>query len=1223
MVALFLSLAAAAQSWQSGAGYHFRALENLSAAEPGFTAVPPLQTGVWFTNLLPQNRHVTNTILPSGSGVAAGDIDGDGWCDLFFAGLAGGSRLYRNLGGWRFEDVTKRVGVACPDLDATGATFADLDGDGDLDLIVNSIGGGTRVFLGNAQGQFTPSAGVLNLDRGGMSLALADADGDGDLDLYLANYRITTLMDSPGTRFSARMVDGQPVVTMVDGRPLTDPEWTNRFRFTVEMGEGGRVRFAHEELGQPDVLYLNDGQGRFQAVPWTEGAFVDEEGRPLPQPPFDWGLSVMFRDLTGDGHPDLYVCNDFRSPDRFWINDGAGRFRAASRLTLRQTCLSAMCMDVADLDADGFDDFMVVDMLSRDHRRRLTQRNMVHAELLQTAQITGRPQNPRNMLFMNRGDGSYAEVAQLAGLEATEWSWGLAFLDVDLDGFPDLLVPNGFERDNMNVEAQNRINQARARGRLPNREELVLRRMFPRLTTPNLAFRNLGGFRFSEVSEAWGFNAPAISQGLCLADLDNDGDLDVVLNNMNSVASLYRNHSPAPRIAVRLSGRPPNTQGVGARLRLLSNLPSQSHEVTCGGRYLSGDDTVRVFAVGPGTGPISLEVRWRSGAMTMITNVQRNCLYEAREPDAAIRPPPRVSSVVHPLFNAVDRLLDHVHHDDPFDDFVRQPLLPKRLSQLGPGACWWDINGDGADDLLLGSGAGGALALYENDGQGRFRRLSGAPWNQDATQDQTSIVAWNHGAVLVGTDSYEDAPTESAAVSEYRAGQPRRVAVVHKWDSSAGPMALADYSGDGHPGLFVGGRVLPGRYPAAASSRFYRYQAGEWQLDEPNSKGLREVGLVSGAVWSDLDGDGWPELVLACEWGPLRVFRNERGSLREMTQELGLDRYLGWWHGVTAGDFDGDGKMDLAASNWGRNSKYESYRQQPLRLYYSDLDGSGTLELIEAQFEPSMSAYVPIRMIDTVAKSIPLLALRYPTHQSWAEASIQDILAGLGDSMAFVEANWLESTVFLNRPGQFEARILPFDAQLAPAFGLCVSDFNGDGLEDLFMSQNFFAVQWETSRYDAGRGLCLLGDGQGGFRAMPAQESGIEVYGEQRGAAVADFDRDGRTDLVVTQNSAETRLFRNVGGRPGLRVRLRGPEANPHGIGAVLRLKWGDKTGPAREIHAGSGYWSQDSVVQVLSAPEPPTALWIRWPGGVATTVAVPPDAREVSVYSDGRVSAP
>jgi len=386
---------------------------------------------------------------------------------------------------------------------------------------------------------------------------------------------------------------------------------------------------------------------------------------------------------------------------------------------------------------------------------------------------------------------------------------------------------------------------------------------------------------------------------------------------------------------------------------------------------------------------------------------------------------------------------------------------------------------------------------------------------------------------------------------------------------------------------------------------------------------------VSGAVFSDLQGNGYPDLILACEWGPIRIFRNHLGRL--VPEDIPLtwpgeanhlpsriSQLSGWWNGVTTGDFDGDGRMDIVASNLGRNTKYQAHRGKSLSLYFGDLVGDGRVQMLEAYYEPALQRTVPERQLNSLADGLPFLRGRFSSHQAFSIASVEEVL---GDSMSaakVLQVNWLESTVFLNRGDHFEVRALPVEAQMSPAFGICVGDFDGDGNEDIFLAQNFFDTQADTARYDAGRGLCLRGDGQGSFQALTGQESGIQVYGEQRGTALCDFDEDGRIDLVVTQNGAATKLFWNSGGKAGIRVKLKGTGNNLQGFGAVMRLKSGGRWGPAREIHGGSGYWSQDSAVQVLGMAHPPSEIQIRWPGGKGTTNAIPGNCNEISVGIDG-----
>ncbi|HKX62539.1 MAG TPA: VCBS repeat-containing protein, partial [Verrucomicrobiae bacterium] len=409
---------AATPVWTSEAGFRFLEVSPPASGKSGFTLLPAGQTGIAFTNELPVARYRTNQILLNGSGIAAGDVDGDGWCDLYFCGIDRPNTLYRNLGNWRFEEFAGKAGVRCEGLSSTGAALMDFDGDRDLDLIVNSVGHGTRLFLNDGRGQFS-LAGVFNQGKGGMSVAAGDLNGDGYLDLYVANYRTQALMDMPNTRFTFTTVDGRRVVSRVNGRPVTEPDLLNRFR--------ANARGGIEESGETDAIYLSVGGTALQPVLFTSGAFLDENAQALQEPPVDWGLSVLIRDLNQDGKPDIWVCNDFDSPDRIWLNQGGGKFRALPKLAIRKSSHFSMGLDVADIDRDGWDDVFVVDMLSRDQVTRMDMMGDRNPPVPYPGQVENRPDYMINTLFLNRGDGTYTEIAQLAGLGATEWSWTPAF----------------------------------------------------------------------------------------------------------------------------------------------------------------------------------------------------------------------------------------------------------------------------------------------------------------------------------------------------------------------------------------------------------------------------------------------------------------------------------------------------------------------------------------------------------------------------------------------------------------------------------------------------------------------------------------------------------------------------------------------------------------------------------------------------------------------------
>ncbi len=942
------------------------------------------------------------------------------------------------------------------------------------------------------------------------------------------------------------------------------------------------------------------------------------------------------RDLNGDGAPDIYVCNDFNySPDQIWINDGTGRFRSLPRLAMREMTWSAMSVDFADINRDGALDFIVVDMLSRDHTRRQTQRMNFRPEamMLPFGTFDNRPEYMRNTLFLNRGDNTYAEIAQLSGLEASEWTWSAVFLDVDLDGYEDLLLANGSGHDILDSDVGLRLREMDRAGR-SNRQTKVLS-MFPPLRTANLAFRNRGDLTFEETGRRWGFDLAEISNAMALGDLDNDGDLDVVLNNLNARATLYRNNGTAPRVAVRLRGPTGNIQGIGAQIEVVGGPVRQSQEMTCSGRYLSCDQAMKVFATGSISNSLQIKVTWRNGAQTTVRDAQPNRIYEVDPPadgpplartDARTQPDAPVSSPRVPtLFEDVSHLLNHSHHDEPFDDYGRQPLLPRKLSQLGPGITWFDVNQDGFDDLILGSGRGGRLAVLENQGGQGFRPSNAPVLATPMTRDQTTVLGWKKDmpsiVLLAGSANYEDGFPGGPCVRQFAMNTPKIDDTLPGQPSSTGPMALGDYDGDGDLDLFVGGRVIAGQYPLAASSLVFRNDAGSFVLDKECASALAHVGLVSAAVFTDLNNDGIPELVLACEWGPIRVFRHEQGGLVEATERWGLTQTKGWWNGITAGDFDDDGRMDLAASNWGRNTKYEGKRHDGLRLYYGDLTGSGRIETLEAYVDHPLDKVVPWRSFEVVSAALPFIRENYTSFRAFGTASISELLGTRSTKAQQLEVTLLDSIVLLNRGDHFELLALPGEAQWAPAFGIAAADLDGDGREDLFLSQNFFPVELETSRYDAGRGLLLRGLGSGQFQPVRGQESGIKIYGDQRGCAVADYDRDGRIDLAVGQHANATCLLHNVAAKPGLRVRLHGPPGNPDGVGAVVRLKFGDRLGPAHEIHAGSGYWSQDSSTIILATPMDPTQIVVRWPGGRSTVSEIPNGARAIEVNDAGIVS--
>jgi len=1203
-------------TWTTQPRFRSAPLNVRSHGQAGFTLLEASVTGITSTNLLTNERVARNRLLEIGSGVALGDVDGDGRVDVYFCRLDGGNVLYRNLGGWRFQDISSTSGATCQGQFSTGAVLVDSDGDGDLDLLVNSLGGGTRLFLNDGLAHFTERTDTrLSRQSGATSMALADVDGDGDLDLYVTNYRMDTFHDHPpGLRLETRR---QP-----DGSTVIEP----RDRFVTLTTRNGGLEAL--ERGEGDHLYINQGGGNFAPARWDVGVFLDEDQKPLEGPTTDWGLAVMFRDLNGDGLPDLYVCNDFVFwPDRIWLNQSGKRFQAAPRLSLRNVSLSSMSMDVADINRDGHDDLFVADMLSPRREHRAWQRpDTLSSSItwpIQNPQF--RPEVTHNTLHLGRGDGTFAQIASFAGLAATDWTWSSSFLDVDLDGWEDLLVTTGSNHDVQDLDAL--ATMARSGGWKTYESRLNNLSRLPRRPTPSMAFRNRRDLSFQDNSTAWGFDAVGVAQGMAMADLDNDGDLDVVVNCMNQPARVYRNNSPAPRIAVRLKGLGENTRGVGAKIRVLGGPVTQSQEMISGGRYCSSDDAMRVFATGQAKS-LRIDVSWRDGTRSTIPDAAPNHVYEIAQTETSPHssPPPPAPA----LFQDLTSTLAHTHTKVPFNDFQRQPLLPRKLSTLGPGIACADLNGDGHDDLVIPGGKGDRTQIYLGNGQGAFQPFKHPdlpPTNDRDTTTALIVPGSQRSSTLVeGLANWEESSPASPTfrITQFTtnsnpAPKPAPPFPPVAWESlsSTGPLAMADVDGDGVLDLFIGSRVVPGQYPSTSPSILLHSK----QANPPSKPSLPSTGLVSGAVFSDLDADGDPDLVLACEWGPIRVFQNHLGTFTDITTQLGLDAWPGFWNGVAVGDFDGDGNMDIVASNWGSNWRTDVFgtTNHVVTLRYGDLIPDSPTACFMASMDPFLSKLTPWRDMKALETLIPHLRERVPNYHAYGRMSLDELLGPEGRNLKSLQAHHFESTVFLNRSNHFQARPLPAQAQFAPAFGLAVADFDGDGHEDVFLAQNFFGVDPDSSRQDAGTGLLLRGLGDGSFQPSdPAPtHSGLALYAEQRGAAVTDFDEDGRPDLVVGQHNAPTGLFRNQSAKPGVRIRVVGSDSNPGAIGAVLRLTCADKAGPARELHLGSGYWSQDSLVTILPSPAVPQSLSVRWPGGKMSQFPWPLDAREVEVSTN------
>ena len=1200
-----------ALDWAQDRGHRLAKLTVTPSERNGFQLLAGRRTGVEFANRLTRQLVAKNRNLANGSGVAIGDVDGDDLPDVYLCGLQVDNRLYRNLGDWTFEDVTIRSGVACSRQYSTGALLADVDGDSDNDLLVTGLAKGTRLFLNDGSGRFTEKTGSgLFPKLGATSMSMADIDSDGDLDLYVANYRTTNYKDRPpGVNVEVKQENGRVVVTPA-----------NRFVALKTRRKDG-VHLV--ELGEPDFLYENLGSGRFRAVNWTSGRFLNTDGNALVKPPMDWGLSVIMRDVNGDMLPDIYVCNDFfYSVDKFWINQGDGVFQQAGSEVVRNFSMSSMSVDFADFNRDGHDDFFVADMLSMRSEFRQTQRaNVLSDELnLPITDARFQPEFSRNTLQLNRGDNSYAEIAQLAGVHASEWTWSSRFLDVDLDGYEDLIMTTGNESDVLDADMMSIVANS------PRTSESHLQNMmrFPRLETPNLIFRNNGNLTFEEKGAAWGFGQVGISHGMAAGDLDNDGDLDLVVNNLNAPVFLLENIGDGNRVVFRLKGKAPNTSGIGAMITLKSGKFHQKQTVIAGGRYLSGDQPFCVFGIPNPGSALSAEIKWPDGSFSEIQRITPNTVYEVSQSGAKFRSY-EVPNRTQPLFEDASSRLKAAHVENPQNNPTPGSLTRAGLSELGPGVSAVDVDGDSFDELFVGASKGGKILGLKlaQALQNKSVTVTRLAWGGDSKliRDTASILAYKPPssglALLAALSNYEDGLAIGSALNSVSSKSTREVLAASP--DSAGSVSMADIDGDGDLDLFVGGRARRNDPFLSVSSALY-VASSEGFAPTTGGEVFEGIGAVSGSVFSDIDNDNDPDLILGRQWNSPLVFVNDNGRFIDQTVQWGLSGFHGLWNGVTTGDFNSDGRMDLLMTNAGRNSKYREYLAREIWLHVADFNQDGIVEGVESVWDPFLGKRVPLRDRQTLAAVLPWIAGLFQTHRAFAQADIGTILEPAGTPAVILKLNTLDTTLFLNDGGSFEKADLPVEAQFAPAFGCSVADFDGDGNDDVYLAQNLFNVESETSRHDAGLGLVMAGDGRGGFRAMSATESGVANLGQARGCAVSDFNGDGRVDIVTAQNNGRVKLHLNSTGKPGIRVLLTSGGDNPQAVGASIRLEQNGSLGPRREIRLGSGYWSQDSLVQLFVVGETQARLQINWPDSSVATVLVPRDAKTIKISKPDEV---
>jgi len=1110
-----------------------------------------------------------------GTGVAIGDYDNDGRPDLFVVNKTGQGRLFRNLGNWHFEDVTEKAGLlagpqgawtnkakqwfgvgAASDASAIpwtqGVTFADVNNDGLLDIYICRFNAPNLLYINQGDGTFKEEAGprgVAVVDSSVMA-AFCDYDRDGKLDLYLQ----TNLLDAK----------------------------------------------AHPS-GQRDYLFHNNGDGTFTDVTAKAGMSGESQGH-----------SAIWWDFDQDGWPDLYVANDFVAPDRLFHNNHDGTFTDVINGVVPHMPHSSMGADLGDVNNDGLIDFLVADMAATTHEK--DQRGLAEIRVKSNtaaSEVGLSPQYMRNALYINTGTGRMLEAAFLASLAKTNWTWSVLLADLDNDGRLDAFFTNGTVREFHNIDVEQRMSASESFA-----ERVRAIKDSPPLDEPNLAFRNLGDLNFEEVGHLWGLDRMGVSFGAALGDLDGDGDLDLVFSNFQSGVTVLRNDSEqGHRVTVALRGTKSNRFGIGATVEIETVSGKQIRPLILARGYLSSSEPIVHFGLGDDTLIKHLIVRWPSGAEQTFQNLAVDRSYVITENGDASREASNTARV-NPIFvEAGQRLgLASVSAEKSDPGPRRAELRWFGGDHAGPSLAVGHLSSAEAEDVVIGGTTQAPRRWYQLSGDKPARQLA-APWSAEAlTIDDGAMLIFDLNGDGANDLMVLKSGTTAADPVAYRAelwlndGQghlsPAPDGTLPAIQTSIGAAAAADFERTGKVGVFLGGRGWPAKYPLAPRSFLLANREGKLvDVTDSAAPALKEIGLVNSAVWSDVDGDGAPDLLLAILWGGVRYFHNDgRGHLEDWTERAGFSAAgNGWWTSLASADFNQDGRPDFVAGNVGLNTPFRASIAEPAFLYYGSLaPGTGPIAL---ETETEGGRVYPRLTRGELAEKIPSIMRKFPRNDDYARASVEEIFGSdrLTRARKYT-ATEFRSGVFLSQPdGTYRFAALPRIAQIAPFQSIVAGDFDGDGLADIYALQNSFAPLPSVGHFDGGLSQLLKGDGRGGFVAVSPKESGLLVPDDARGLAVLGLGAGSQLGFIATRNNASTLAFELA--RPVesfLRVVLKGSAANRDAIGAKLTLELTNHTSQTAEIRAGQGVVSQSAASCFFgyTAEARPVRLTVRWPDG-------------------------
>lgn len=1097
------------------------------------TRLPSDDSGINFENTIqesPEINILSYEYTYNGGGVAAGDFNNDGWCDLYFTGNTVPNRLYLNKGGLHFKDITETAGVAGRGLWKSGVTTVDINADGWLDIYVcysgpelnQSLSNELYINNGAKNGEdptFTEQAKLYGLDAPGTYSTQAsffDYDRDGDLDMFLINH---------GTHFYSPFVN------------------TNKLRNTRHPNFGNR-------------LYRNDwiAHGTRNKAP----NFVEVSGETgIHGGGINFGLGVSISDMNDDGWPDVYVTNDYEEQDFFYINNKDGSFRDCTKSSFGHLSRNGMGTDIADYNNDGRADLIEVDMWPEDNLRQKLLKGPDDFNRYNLMVDSGfHYQQMRNTLQLNAGiqpDGVpvFCEIGQLAGVSSTDWSWAPLFADVDNDGFKDLFVTNGYLRDFTSMDfLKYTVEDARRKAQEEGTElklyELVSK--MPSTKTSDYLFRNNGDLTFTNSTQEWGVNGPNLSFGATYADLDNDGDLELITNNTNETATVWVNHSDKTKsnnnyLRIRLHGSKENPMGVGAKIIVEAGLSKQLLEQYLSRGFQSSVDPVAHFGLGASKTAERVEVIWPDGKLSVLSKVNSNQQIEldyasAAPPSEVKKPSPNL------LFQDVtkDSKIDFVHHENRFVDFDREPLIPYQLSRLGPALATGDVNGDGFDDFYIGGASGQSSRLYIGDGDGHFIQSDHQPWNSDADKEDTGATFFDADGdgdldlfVVSGGNEF---PPGSSSLDDRLYVNMGKGAFVKAPDgstiadhASGSCVSAADFDRDGDIDLYIGGRSLPGSFPVPSPGAILRNETDRQThklkftvATRDVNPEIREPGMVTDVLWTDFNNDGWPDLLIIGDWMPVILFENDRGKLKEV-KGSGLENTAGLWSRIAAFDYDSDGDLDYVLGNAGDNLPWKVSEKEPLTLYYADFNADGRIDPIICY--PAQGKQYPVASRDELLIQINSLRKKFTTYALYGQATIEDIVdKDALDHSKVLKVQTLHSSILENLgDGKFRLTSLPLLAQISKVNGVVTEDFNHDGFIDILLAGNFYPYRTQYGRSDAGMGLLLAGDGKGKFVQVPWDQSGFFAPGDVRNMQLVNGKASKRF-IAVARNNDGMSMFK-------------------------------------------------------------------------------------------------